>query len=370
MSKVRLFDCVAQYSGMRREMQAAIRRVLNSGNLILGDEVRSFEEEFAEYLGAKGQCVGVASGTDALIVCMMALGISRGDEVITVANTAVPTVSAVRSVGATPVFCDVDERTCLMDLDMVKGLVTPRTRAVIPVHLFGNVVDVKGLRSVLGGRRISIIEDCAQAHGAEIGGRKAGTLGDASAFSFYPTKNLGAYGDGGMCWSPDRDLAREMRKIRMYGFDGRHYCEREGINSRLDEIQAAVLRVKLKRLDEWVERRRRLAAVYGGVLLPEIGRAEPGPRVRHAYHLYVIKTGIRDKLRERLDAAGIGTAIHYPFPIHLMKGYEFLGYAKGMLPKTERLAGLILSLPMYPELEDGRAEYVGGKINEMLGDAG
>ena len=296
----------------------------------------------------------------------MALGIGHGDEVVTVANTAVPTVSAIRLVGATPIFCDVDPHTCLMDLTELPTRITPSTRAVIPVHLFGNLVDVPLIRNIIGDRNIRIIEDCAQAHGAMLGGRMAGTMGDAGAFSFYPTKNLGAYGDGGLCFSPDPILVKEMRKVRMYGFNDSYYSEREGINSRLDEVQAAVLRVKLKRLRGYIEQRRMLAARYRRNLSDKVERVIPGDGVYHVYHLFVVKVPDRDRVRKELESRGIETGIHYPFPIHLMRGYHFLGYTEGSLPRTEALSKTILSLPMYPELSEACVDRVCAELKDVL----
>lgn len=353
-----MFDYLAQYEELKVDILAAVQRVLASGQLILGPEGKSFEEEFAAFLGGCGACVGVNSGTDALVVALMALGVGHGDEVITVANTAVPTVSAIRAVGAVPVFCDVDEQTCLMDLGKVPACITPKTRAVIPVHLFGNAVDVPLLRTVLAGSPVRIVEDCAQCHGATLRGGMAGTFGDISAFSFYPTKNLGAYGDGGLCWSADPALVADMRRIRMYGFEGRYYAEREGINTRLDEVQAAVLRVKLRRLPQWVERRRALAALYDARLPGGAAAVRPGPGVRHAYHLYVVKVAERERVRKALADMEVDSAVHYPYPVHRMKAYEFLGCPEGSLPVTERLAQSILSLPMYPELPPEDVERV------------
>jgi aminotransferase EvaB len=366
MNRIRMFDYQAQYATLKDEILAAVQTVLASGQLILGPEGKAFEEEFAAFLGGSGACVGVNSGTDALVVALMALGVGHGDEVITVANTAVPTVSAIRAVGAIPVFCDVEESTCLMDLTQVPGCITQKTRAVIPVHLFGNVVDVPRLKSLLAGRQIRIIEDCAQCHGATLRGAMAGTFGDISAFSFYPTKNLGAYGDAGLCWSADAALVADMRRIRMYGFEGRYYAEREGINSRLDEVQAAILRVKLRHLHGWISRRRALAALYDRHLPTAALPVRAASGVEHAYHLYVVKVARRDDVREELRQRDVETGIHYPFPIHRMKAYEFLGCREGRFPVTERLSQCILSLPMYPELPPECVEMVCFELGHVL----
>jgi aminotransferase EvaB len=367
MSRISVFDYLKQYKGLKKEILAAIEQVLSSGQLILGSEVRQFEEEFAEFLRGYGGCVGVNSGTDALVVSLMALGIGPGHEVITVSNTSVATVSAIRSVGATPVFCDVDPHTCLMDLDEMPSRITAKTRAVIPVHLFGNVVDVSRIQNLIGDRGIKIIEDCAQAHGAELWDRMAGTMGDVGAFSFYPTKNLGAYGDAGLCYSGDPALVKEMRRVRMYGFENGYYSEREGMNSRLDEIQAAILRVKLRYLPEYLKRRRALAERYESNLKKKVELVVPGNGVHHTYHLFVVKVPDRDRVRKELGRRGVDTGIHYPYPIHLMRGYSFLGYREGSLPRTEALAETILSLPMYPELPEASVDKVCAELDEVLG---
>ena len=366
MTFIPVFEYLSQYKQIETEILSAIKDTLNSGNLILGKQVQTFERSFTEYLGGTGEAVAVNSGTDALAVSLMACGVRQGAEVITVSNTAVPTVSAIRMVGAMPVFCDVDENTALMDIDKLTSCITDKTRAVIPVHLYGNVVDVEKIKKVVEGYEIKVIEDCAQAHGAELRRKFAGTLGDAAAFSFYPTKNLGAYGDAGICYSADSFLIKEMRKIRMYGFDGEYYSEREGINSRMDEIQAAILNVKLTNLQKYIERRRNIAALYESNLEPGISRIVSSQESKHAYHLYVIKVENREKVRKELLQKGVCTGIHYPFPIHLMRGFSFLGYRKGSFPHTENLSQQVLSLPMFPELSDKKVMKVCSVINEVL----
>jgi aminotransferase EvaB len=360
-----MFDYRAQLAAIRPEIDAAIARVLDSGQLILGPEVARFEQEFAAQLGG-GHAVGVNSGTDALAIALWALGLEPGDEVITVPNTAVPTVSAIRMTGAVPVFCDVDPRTALMDLGQLERQLTARTRAVVPVHLYGNVVDVEALRAIVTGRNVAVLEDCAQCHGATLRGRPAGTYGDAAAFSFYPTKNLGAFGDGGLCFTRDGALAERMRSIRMYGFAGAYYAEREGINSRLDELQAAILSVKLRHLETWVARRRELALRYDALLPPAVARVVPATGVGHGYHLYVVQVADRDAVRRRLEERGVHTGVHYPTPIHLMRGYAFLGGHQGQYPVADRLAREVLSLPLYPELQDGDVDRVATALRASL----
>ncbi|MDP2407468.1 MAG: DegT/DnrJ/EryC1/StrS family aminotransferase [Hydrogenophaga sp.] len=366
MSDIPMFDYLTQYRSLRADLLAGLETVIESGRLILGEQGQRFERSFADYLGGQVSTVGVNSGTDALVVILMAMGIGPGDEVITVANTAVPTVSAIRMVGATPVFCDVSLHTALMDLDALPALITERTRAVIAVHLFGNMVDIPRLRSLVADRGVRVIEDCAQCHGATLNGAMAGTLGDASAFSFYPTKNLGAYGDAGLAASPDAALVKDMKRIRMYGFDGSYYAEREGINTRLDEMQAAVLNIKLPHLVAAVERRRAIAERYNNGLSARIERVVANTGVRHAHHLYVVRVSARDHIKTALAAQGIATGIHYPHPIHLMRGYHFLGYRPGSLPRTESLAQELLSLPMYPELADAAVDRVIEAINSAV----
>jgi len=368
VKRVASFDYVRQYHALHKEIHTAIERVLAGGQLVMGPEVDRFEKDFARFLGA-GECVAVASGTDALVVGLRGLEIGPGDEVITVANTAVATVSAIRQVGATPVFCDVDPDTALMDLAAVEACISERTRAVVPVHLYGNVVDVPKLIEIIGPRKIRVVEDCAQAHGAGLGGHMAGTLGDVAAFSFYPTKNLGAFGDGGLCASGDPELAARMRSLRQYGFDRDRVSQREGLNSRLDEIQAAVLNAKLPHLPGFLERRRQIAARYDDALRGIIRRVAPQAGAQHAHHLYVVRTEDRDGLREALARQGISTGIHYPQPIHRMPGYAFLGFAAGSLPHSEALAREVLSLPLYPELHDEEVDRVTAAIRDCLGGA-
>jgi aminotransferase EvaB len=361
---IRMFDYRQQYAAIQTEILEAISQVLDSGTLILGPRVQTFEENFAHYLGVSGHAIGVGNGTDALAIALRALGVGPGDEVLTVSNTAIPTVSAIRMVGATPVFCDVDPQTFLLDLAELERHITPRAKAVIPVHLFGNAVNMSELLAISSRHGLRVIEDCAQASGTTFAGRAVGTFGDVGCFSFYPTKNLGAYGDGGLCFSRDTALAIEMRRIRMYGCDRTYYSLREGINSRLDELQAAVLDVKLRYLDEYVRERRRVAAVYDNYLRPAIGRPRITQDAEASYHLYVIEVERREDLIARLKSEDIGFGIHYPTPIHRMSGYEFLGLAAGSLPVTERLAERILSLPCYPELSTEAVRRVCTVVNE------
>ncbi len=366
MKIIKPFDYLKQYESIKQEVLSAVDRVLQSGQLILGPEGENFENAFAAFLGGKGKCVGVNSGTDALLVALKAMDIGPGDEVITVANTAVPTISAIRSACATPVFCDVDDSTCLMDLSTLPLLFTDKTKAVVPVHLFGNVVNVPMIRDIIGKRDIKIIEDCAQAHGAKLYGEMVGTMGDVGAFSFYPTKNLGAYGDAGLCYSTDFHIVQKMGSIRRYGFEDSSSSMREGINSRMDEMQAAVLTVKLKYLPDYIERRRKIAEIYRQNLIEKAVVIRPSHGASHAYHLFVVKVPFRDDVQKTLSHRGIQTSIHYPYPIHLMPAYRFLGYKEGDLLNTEALADNILSLPIYPEMPDESVCKVSEALNDIL----
>ncbi|MBF0370937.1 MAG: DegT/DnrJ/EryC1/StrS family aminotransferase [Magnetococcales bacterium] len=366
MKPIPTFDYLNQYQNIRTQIQEAIQRVLTSGRLILGPEVEAFEAAFAQFLGESTPGVGVGNGTDALIVALMALFTpSKNDEIITVANAGIPVVSAIRSVGATPVFCDVDPATGLLDIEQLPKHLTPRTRAVVAVHLYGNVVDIPRIRGVIGDSDIPIIEDCAQAHGALLGDQSVGTLGDASAFSFYPTKNLGAYGDGGFCFSRNPEVTRAMGAIRMYGMDSSGQCVREGINSRLDEIQGAVLSVKLKHLPTWIKQRRTLASHYARHLHPKIQTFTTPANVTHGHHLQVIQVENPKGLQKELSAQGIATGIHYPIPVHRMKGYGFLGLPEGSLPETEKLCQKVLSLPLYPEMRLEEVERIALAVNKL-----
>lgn len=367
---VKMFDYLEQFHEIEPQVMKAIERVTRSGQLMLAQEVKTFEQNFATFIGAPQAGVGVANGTDAIVVCLMALGIGPGDHVITTANTAVPTVSAIRMAHATPVFVDVDPNTALMDLNQLRAAITPQTKAIIPVHLFGNMVNMTQVMQLADEHGLKVIEDCAQSHGAQLNGQTAGTLGHAAAFSFYPTKNLGAMGDAGLSISADPELTKQMRRIRMYGFDETYYSEREGINSRLHEIQAAILNVKLPQLPYMLANRRRIAQQYLAGLSPRVIPMQTTEHVNHAYHLFVVKVAPdlnRDDVRARLLEKGINTGIHYPHPIHLMRGYAFLGYKPGSLPVTEQLSQSILSLPIYPELSDEDVNRVIQAVNEVVG---
>lgn len=326
-----------------------------------------FERSLAARSGALWG-VGVNSGTDALFLALKALGIGAGDEVVTVANTAVPTVAAVRAAGATPVFVDVEEDTFLMDAGLVEASLSDRTRCLLPVHLYGQAADMDALTALARARGLSLVEDCAQAFGATYHGRPVGGFGDIGAFSFYPTKVLGALGDAGAAVTSGRKLFEKLRRLRFYGME-REYCsEEEGFNSRLDELQAAVLNLRLALVEEDVRRRRRIARAYDEGLagVGDIGLPVTREGRDHRFYVYTIRTGHRDRLKAFLGERGIETKVNYPTPVHLMPGYAFLGYRRGDLQVTERLAGTVLSLPMYPELPPGDVERVVAAVREFF----
>ncbi|MBI4497787.1 MAG: DegT/DnrJ/EryC1/StrS family aminotransferase [Chloroflexi bacterium] len=365
MQPIPFLDLKGQHQALRTEIDAAIAGVLERGQFILGPEVAAFEAEFARYTGA-ADGVAVASGTDALHLALRACDIGPGDEVITVAHTAGATVAAVVMAGARPVLVDIDPRSYTIDPEQVARHITPRTRAILPVHLYGQAVDLAPLLDLAHRHGLRVIEDCAQAHGAEYRGRRVGGWGDLGCFSFYPTKNLGALGDAGMVVTSDPALADRLRLLRQYGWRERDRAVLHGYNSRMDELQAAVLRVKLRHLDAWTARRRELAQRYRH-LLGESGVALPDalPYGLHVYHLFVIRSPRRDALRQHLSEQGIGAMVHYPVPVHLQEAYRGLGLGPGALPISERSAGEILSLPLHPELADAAVERVAALVREF-----
>lgn len=364
MTPINAFDYRAELDELGTEILQAIERVVRSGWLILGPEVERFEHSIAETLGG-GHGIGVANGTDAITAALMALEIGPGDEVITVPNTATATANAIVRAGATPVFCDVDPRTALIDIAQARALVGSRTKAIVPVHLYGNAVDVPRLLEVLEGTGVAVIEDCAQALGTTLHSVPVGTFGAVGTFSFYPTKNLGAYGDGGLCFTKNQQLADVLRQIRRYGFEQRDYAVRSGMNSRLDELQAAILSVKLPHLPRNVQRRRALAAIYDE-LLPQAGvtRLMTTPGCAHGRHLYPIRVERRDDVAKQLKALGIETGVHYPHPIHRMPA--FASAQPPDLPHAERLSREVLSLPIHPGLEPADVQRVCAALTDVL----
>lgn len=352
-------DLKAQYRQIKDEVQAAILKVIDSGAYVgAGPEGKPFEAEFAAYCGV-ADAAGVNSGTTALHLALLAAGVKPGDEVITVGATFVATTAAVLYANARPVFVDVDPATWTMDPARIEAAITPRTKAILPVHLHGLMADMDPIMAIAAKHGLTVVEDCAQAHGAEYKGRRAGSIGHVGCFSFYPGKNLGAYGEGGAIVSNDPEIMKTVRMLRDWGQAKKYDHVLKGFNARLDEIQAAVLRVKLKYIEGWTEGRRAVAARYeaglGGL---GIGIPKPPAHCRHVYHVYAIRSADRDALQAKLQEAGVATGIHYPVPVHLQTAYADLGYKAGDLPVTEQIAAEWLSLPMFAELEPGQVDAV------------
>ncbi len=369
MMKVPYLDLGAQYRAIKSDIDAAVLGALESTQFILGPEVAAFEREFAGWCGAS-ECVAVNSGTSALHLALLAYGIGPGDEVITVPFTFVATIAAIEYAGATPVLVDVEPRHLTMDPAKIEAAITPRTKAIMPVHLFGHPADMTPILAIAKRHGLRVIEDAAQAHGASYQGRTCGSLGDAACFSFYPGKNLGAYGEGGALVTGDADVARTTRLLRSWGEERRYEHLLKGFNYRMDGIQGAILRVKLRHLDAWTEARRARAAEYRaalagtGVRVPEEREGD-----RHVYHVFAVRLAGRDEARARLDAAGVQTGVHYPIPVHLQPAYRNLGGRPGDFPVAEQAADEVLSLPIYPELTSEQVSYVAGVLRDAGGRA-
>jgi dTDP-4-amino-4,6-dideoxygalactose transaminase len=366
-------DLQAQYRSIKSEIDAAIQRVLDTSAFVLGREVETFERAFAEYVGAR-EAVGVSNGTAAIQLALTACGVGAGDEVIVPANTFFATAEAVSTAGATPVFVDCDPTSHNIDVNRIEAAITKRTRAVIPVHLYGQPADLDAVFEIAERHRLVVIEDAAQAHGALYKGRRVGALARAGCFSFYPGKNLGAYGEGGAVVTNDPEVARRVRMLRDHGSEHKYRHEIIGYNFRLEGIQGAVLGVKLKHLDRWNELRRAHAARYrellapltaaGGLALPvEMSYAE------HVYHLFVVETGERDALQKHLAGAGVQTGIHYPVPVHLQPAYAALGHREGDFPEAERQSRRLLSLPMFAELSERNIKYVADAVGDFYAES-
>lgn len=359
-------DLQSQYQSIKAEADAAVLAVMQRGDFVLGGAVVEFERAFAEYCGAK-YCVGVDSGYSALELIVRAYGIGPGDEVITAANTFIATTLAISNTGATPVLVDIDPQTYNIDPTKIAAAITPRTKAIMPVHLYGQPVDMDPILAIARKHGLRVFEDAAQAAGARYKGRMVGNLGDAAGFSFYPGKNLGAYGDGGAVVTNDAEIAEKVRLLRNIGQKVKYYHEVKGFNHRLDTMQAAVLLVKLPHLDGWNAQRRRAAATYRE-LLADLPFATPAPAdyAEHIFHLYVVRVNNREALMDHLRERGIASGLHYPIPIHLQPAYGELGYKQGDFPITEAYAETILSLPIFPELDDDKVAYVVEAIRDFF----
>lgn len=362
-------DLKAQYASIKTEVNAAIQGVLDSCQFTLGSEVAAFEEEFAAYSQSK-LGIAVNTGTSALHLSLLAANIGRGDEVITVPFTFVATVSAIDYTGAKAVLVDIDPHTYTMDPAKIEAAITPRTKAIIPVHLYGQPADMDPILAIAKRHNLVVIEDACQAHGAEYKGRRAGSMGDMGCFSFYPGKNLGAYGEGGLVTTQNAEFARTIRMLRDWGAEKKYQHVLKGYNFRMEGIQGAVLRVKLRYLEGWTESRRRAAATYDRLFA---GSGVPTPQAmdyaRHVYHIYAVRTADRAGWQQALNAQGIQTGIHYPIPVHLLPAFADLGYAAGAFPHSERAANEVLSLPMFPELTDAQCAEVVKGVRTLAGAA-
>ncbi len=365
--QIPLVDLKAQYAAIKPAMDAAVHRVLDQANFIMGKEVAEFEQAFARYTGTKG-AVGVASGTAALALSLQACGVKVGDEVITAAHTFIATAEAISQIGARPVFVDIDPRTYNLDPERIEQAITPRTRALIPVHLYGQPARMDVMLDIARKHKLWLIEDAAQAHGAAFQGKPIGSLGHLACFSFYPGKNLGAYGDAGAVTGNDDALLEKVRKLRDHGRLTKYEHDEIGFGERLDTLQAAVLGVKLPHLEAWTEARRAHAQQYTR-LLAGLDLVPPYelPGVRHVYHLYVVRTPRRDAVLAQLKAKGVGAGVHYPVPLHRQPAYLKQGFGAVSLPHTEKAAAEILSLPMYPELTEEQIAYVVQALKEAIG---
>jgi dTDP-4-amino-4,6-dideoxygalactose transaminase len=358
-------DLRSQYLSIKKEIDEAIARVLDTTSFVLGREVEAFEAAFAEYTGARF-CIGINNGTAAIQLAVMACGMGAGDEVIVPANTFFASAEAVSTAGATPVFVDAEADSYNIDPSKIEAAITERTRAILPVHLYGQSADLDAIFEIALRRGLIVIEDAAQAHGSLYKGRRAGALGRAGCFSFYPGKNLGAYGEGGAVVTNDEEVARRVRLLRDHGSERKYHHEIVGYNFRLEGIQGAVLNVKLRHLDKWNDLRRAHAARYNELLRDSpLTLPREMPYARHVYHLYVVQSEARDRLQQTLSESGVQTGIHYPVPIHLQPAYASLGYGRGDFPEAERQARRVLSLPMFPELTEEQLKRVAEAIGKV-----
>jgi dTDP-4-amino-4,6-dideoxygalactose transaminase len=366
--KVDIFTLKKQYEQIKDELKGPIEKVMSSGGFILGEDVGLFEQEFSAYCGVK-YGIGVNSGTDALFLACLACGIGKGDEVITPAYTYIATSLGISMAGAIPVFADVEEKTYSIDILKIEKAITKKTKAILLVHLYGHPADMDPIIQIAKKHKLKVIEDCAQAHGALYKNKKVGSFGDVACFSFYPTKNLGAFGDGGMVITNSEEIREKMILLRDYGRKGRYEHIIKGYNSRLDTLQAAVLRVKLKHLDEWNEKRRKNAALYTKLFKEsklDIILPLEEAYAKHVYHLYAVRVKDRKDVMEKLADKGVRTLIHYPIPVHLQECYKELKYKKGDFPIAEKCCEEIMSLPMYPELTEEEIRYVVEQLPEII----
>jgi dTDP-4-amino-4,6-dideoxygalactose transaminase len=356
-------DLKAQYHSIKPEIDAAILNILESSQFVLGKEVAAFEDEFAAYCQAKN-AVCVNSGTSALHLALLAAGIGPGDEVITIPFTFVATVAAIVYAGARPVFVDVNPRSFTMDVDQIEKAITPKTKAILPVHLYGQAADMDPILEIAHRRGLLVIEDAAQAHGTEYKGHRVGSIGDLGCFSFYPGKNLGAYGEGGAVVTDNPEYVRTIRMLRDWGAEKKYQHVLKGYNYRMEGFQGAILRVKLRYLEDWTQKRREKATLYNQLLAESRVRTPVEmPYARHVYHVYAIRTSERETLQQGLQAKGIQTGIHYPIPVHLLPAYADLGYHAGDFPCSEEAASQVLSLPMFAELSDEQVEQVATELS-------
>jgi len=365
--KVPYFDLTAQYHDLRDEIREAIDRVCNKAAFILGEGVERFEKAFADYCGVK-HCVGLNSGTSALHLAMLSAGIGSGDEVITSANTFFATAEAVCYTGATPVFADIDPATANIDPEKVEAAITKKTRAIIPVHLYGRPANLDAIMKIAADRGLLVIEDACQAHGASYEGKRVGGFGHSAAFSFYPGKNLGAYGEGGALTTNDDEVAALLRALRSHGEATRYLHKYLGYNYRMDGFQAAVLNVKMKHLDEWTAKRRAFSSLYRTLVSDaKLDLPQDSPDAECVYHLFVAYVEDRDRVRKSLEERGVQTAVHYPIPVHLQEAMAHLGFKEGSLPHTERACQRVLSMPLFPEMTEEQVRYAAYSLSEVVG---
>jgi dTDP-4-amino-4,6-dideoxygalactose transaminase len=362
-----MVDLKVQFNSIKEDMTSAVLSVMETTNFILGPKVKALEELVAAYHGVK-HAVAVASGTDALHLALISAGVKHGDEVITSPFTFIATAEAISYVGATPVFVDIDPETFNIDVNKVKAAITSKTKAIVPVHLYGQPVDMGAIMEIAKKNSLRVVEDCAQSFGADYQGKKTGSFGDFGCFSFFPSKNLGGYGDGGMVITDDRNMAEHLHRLRNHGSHIRYYHDEIGFNSRLDEIQAAILQVKFKHIDEYNDKRRKNALFYNACFV-DSGVNTPSEMngTKHVYHQYTIKVKNRDAVKKRLDDSKVTSSmIYYPVPLHLQKAYAYLGLREGCMPVTEQICQEVLSLPMYPELAETQIRQISDAVKQAL----